>query len=287
MQTRIGDLTITLLQETDQSAICYANMDLLDRIATLSGLGTNPHRRKRVLQAIGRDERFTNDYIHIPIGNTERRVRVFFLTPPKTSPAQPIELPADPWLRRVFVGIILDLDPHAVTPSHSAAVAVVLPEAMQRLTTKQHQRICATYGMAGIERQRQTDQAHEAQRKRVTIRNSVRHGIHQLATYIRAHIPPIILPAPTATMLGDPLFWERVDCAGSCWTWQGALDHGSPTFKRNGKKHQARRYLYELYHGPIPLEHRIVVFCGADRCVRPEYLEAIHARDAFELRGVK
>ena len=64
----------------------------------------------------------------------------------------------------------------------------------------------------------------------------------------------------------------RAVAAGEHEHWRdsgrGAISYGSPTFKRNGKKQQARRYVYELCIGPIPLEHRVTTTCGEARCVR-------------------
>lgn len=287
MRTRIGEIAATLLQELQRTSIGYEDSDLLERIAELAGLSNNARRRHLVLQAIGRDDRFTRDFKHMPIGGIERRVRLFHLTAPQIPEPPPVELPADPWRRRVFIGTLLDLDPHDVTPDHAAAVAPLLPAAMQRLTRTQRRRICATHGIGGITHETVPQQAEASERRYVTIRNSIRVGMANLAAYIRERLVPLDQPAPTEPLPGDPLFWERVDRRGPCWLWQGTISYGSPTFKRNGKKRQARRYVYELCIGPIPLEHRVTTTCGEARCVRPEHLEAIHASEAFDINPLR
>lgn len=285
MRTHIGKIAAVLLQEMQRSSIGYDDRDLLEQIAILANLSDGPHRNAIVLQAIGRDDRFTRDFKHLPIGGIERRIRVFHLTTPQIPEPPPVELPADPWQRRLFVGTLLDLDPHDVTPSHAAAVAPLLPAAMQRLTRTQRRRICAAYGIGGVAHQTVPQQAADAARKYVTVRNSIRVGMGNLAAYIQERMAPPAPSAPVGALPGDALFWERVNRSGACWIWRGAISYGSPTFKRNGKKRQARRYVYELFIGPIPLEHRVVTTCGEERCVRPEHLEAIHASEAFGRSG--
>lgn len=283
MQTRIGEIATELLQELQRTSISYDDHTLLEQIATLANLSDGPHRNATVLQAIGRDHNFTRDFKHLLISGIERRIRVFHLAPPPTTEPPSVELPIDPWRRRVFIGTLLDLDPHNVTSSHAAAIAPLLPAAMQRLTRTQRSRICATYGIGGIAHQTVPQQAADAARKYVTVRNSIRVGMANLAAYIRERMPPLVSAAHMEALPGDTLFWERVDRSSACWLWRGAISYGSPTFKRNGKKQQARRYVYELCIGPIPLEHRVTTTCGEARCVRPDHLEAIHASEAFGL----
>jgi len=149
---------------------------------------------------------------------------------------------------------------------------------MTTLPPKQRERIMTTFGLNGQSTNRHGYVAEAEQRGLVTIRSSIRRGMAHLGALIRPQVEHMLIEHQAAPQQfpGDPLFWERVDRSGDCWRWIGTVDNGYPVFKRNGKKHMATRYVYELFNGPIPDGHHITHTCADSDplCVRPEHLLA-------------
>jgi len=281
MHTRIGTIALAYLAETGGTFIDYADTQAQAIIAERAGWADRPAERIRLelLAALDRDERFAKDFAHVAINGQTRKVRVYYRagTRPPGPPAPAVSLPLDPWRRRLFLGALLDIDPHAITDAHAVATLGVLPAALSRLPHTQRERIIKIFGLDEQPATSYAGQALAEQRGRLTIRSSIRSGMETLKAIVRTEVLATIASAtPPASLPGDPLFWERVDRSGSCWLWTGTKDKGYPVFKRNGKKHMATRYVYELYYGPVPDGHHITHTCEGDAtlCVRPEHLIA-------------
>jgi HNH endonuclease len=281
MHTRIGTIALGYLAETGSTTVGYADTEAQAIIAERAGWSGRPAERIRLelLAALDRDERFAKDFAHVAINGQTRKVRVYhragtsLLAPPTLA----VSLPLDPWRRRLFLGALLDIDPHAITDAHAVATLAVLPAALSRLPHTQRERIIKIFGLNHQPATSYTDQALSEQRGRLTIRSSIRSGMETLKAIVRTEVLATIDSAtPPASLPGDPLFWERVDRSGTCWLWTGTRDRGYAVFKRHGKKHMATRYVYELYYGPVPDGHHITHTCEGDTtlCVRPEHLIA-------------
>jgi hypothetical protein len=91
-------------------------------------------------------------------------------------------------------------------------------------------------------------------------------------------------------------FWEKVgphDDPNSCWLWaasnqgngNGKLKYGVFAGRRGPKGHMvlAHRFVYELYHGPIPkgltIDHVKARGCTSTLCVNPAHLEAVTMKE--------
>ena len=82
-------------------------------------------------------------------------------------------------------------------------------------------------------------------------------------------------PYDRATVLR---FWANTTAHGACLRWTGTLNRGTPQFSRRSDGNrlcvQARRYAYQLEHGPIPDDQQRIVLdtCGLALCVNPAHL---------------
>lgn len=79
-------------------------------------------------------------------------------------------------------------------------------------------------------------------------------------------------------------FWRKVHKTDKCWEWTGALNsygYGTVTRTIEGKRRQlmAHRVAHEIAVGPIPAGLTIDHLCRNKRCVRPDHLEPVTARD--------
>lgn len=71
-------------------------------------------------------------------------------------------------------------------------------------------------------------------------------------------------------------FWARVfPSRGGCWLWLGYRINGYAKMRVGGKNSQASRFVYELFHGPIPPGHQVDHLCRNRNCVNPWHLEAV------------
>jgi hypothetical protein len=286
MHTRIGTIALAFLAETGTTAIRYDDTEAQRIIAARAGWAAQPidHLRSELLRALERDERFAKAFVHVEIEGQTRKVRLYHPldAPPAATPTLAVALPLDPWRRRLFLGALLDLDPHDITDAHAASALAVLPEALMRLPPRQRERIITVFGLGGQPATAYAEQAATEQRGRLTIRSSVRLGMHTLKQFVRPVVFSSTLPIERSPDLpGDSLFWERVDRRGECWLWMGTLDNGYAVVKRQGKKQMATRYVYELYNGHVPDGHRVTHTCEGNtaRCVRPHHLIAVLPSD--------
>lgn len=72
---------------------------------------------------------------------------------------------------------------------------------------------------------------------------------------------------------------------GGCWIWTGALlPTGYGQMWNGSKPTSAHRLSYELRYGPIPKGLQIDHLCRVRRCIRPDHMEAVTARENW-LRG--
>jgi hypothetical protein len=80
-------------------------------------------------------------------------------------------------------------------------------------------------------------------------------------------------------------FMSYIEQSPDCWNWTGGLtSRGYGKFWRDGRTVSAHRTSYELHVGPIPDGLHIDHLCRNRRCVRPDHLEPVTARDNL-LRG--
>jgi hypothetical protein len=77
-------------------------------------------------------------------------------------------------------------------------------------------------------------------------------------------------------------FWSKVEPTGFCWLWTAALrtdGYGVFQTKNRGGIVRAHRYAYELLIGKIPSGLQIDHLCRVKRCVNPDHLEAVTAKE--------
>lgn len=82
-------------------------------------------------------------------------------------------------------------------------------------------------------------------------------------------------------------FWDRVDRAGDCWVWTGSTNkNGYGWFWWNGKNQRSHRVAWELTHGPIESDVKVLHTCDNPTCVNPDHLypgtDADNMRDKVE-----
>lgn len=82
-------------------------------------------------------------------------------------------------------------------------------------------------------------------------------------------------PRPALDRLAERF---EIDVFG-CWRWSGAGSNGYSTFTVEGIAKGAHRAVYELLVGPIPDGMQIDHLCGVRRCVNPDHLEPVTARE--------
>lgn len=91
---------------------------------------------------------------------------------------------------------------------------------------------------------------------------------------------------------GDPLvgapaederFWSRVEKTDSCWNWTGScFATGYASFWIPRRRVVAHRYAYELLIGPIPEGLQLDHMCHNRKCVNPDHLRPVTAKQNRE-----
>jgi HNH endonuclease len=75
-------------------------------------------------------------------------------------------------------------------------------------------------------------------------------------------------------------FWSNIEKTGSCWLWTAAITHeGYGSLTINNLKIYAHRFSYELHCGIIPGDLTVDHVCRVRRCVNPDHLRLLSARD--------
>lgn len=69
-------------------------------------------------------------------------------------------------------------------------------------------------------------------------------------------------------------FWRHVRKGDGCWEWTSSLVGGYGQFKVVADRTpvRAHRFSWELHHGPIPEELKVLHHCDNPPCVRPDHL---------------
>jgi DNA-binding XRE family transcriptional regulator len=68
-------------------------------------------------------------------------------------------------------------------------------------------------------------------------------------------------------------FWANVAKDDGCWLWAGYVQpdgYGQASYK--GRRIRAHRLSWELTHGPIPNDIKVLHTCDNPTCVRPDHL---------------
>jgi len=75
-------------------------------------------------------------------------------------------------------------------------------------------------------------------------------------------------------------FWAKVDQTLMCWEWTAAtFTNGYGMFTLRGHPLKAHRFAYELLVGRIPESLQLDHTCFNRRCVNPDHLEPVTARE--------
>lgn len=83
-------------------------------------------------------------------------------------------------------------------------------------------------------------------------------------------------------------FWSKVQKTDSCWLWTAAVDVNG--YGRVGTTRRrtalAHRVAYELVKGPVPDGLTLDHLCRTHRCVNPDHLESVTARENIIRAGL-
>lgn len=190
--SKLGTYTLEVLTATGVTCVHQANKALLDQIALAAGIQEYPSPHLQILNALDRDARFQKEITHVEHHGGSRRVRSFYLrTQQREAVTTAIQLPTDPWRRRQFVGNLLELNPHLVTPTHSDAVASLLPSVMPLVAPVARERIVRLYGLDGAP-PATTESLKTTHGTKLTVRSSIASSMQRLGKRIRAQLPAIM-----------------------------------------------------------------------------------------------
>lgn len=81
-------------------------------------------------------------------------------------------------------------------------------------------------------------------------------------------------------------FWAKVVKSPDCWEWSGSINKGGygefHIGGRGGKVVKAHRWIFQKRNGPVPDELQIDHTCRNPRCVRPDHLRLVTAKQNAE-----
>ena len=81
-------------------------------------------------------------------------------------------------------------------------------------------------------------------------------------------------------MSADRRFFDKVDGAGDCWVWLGAVnDRGYGEFSIRSRRVKAHRWAYEYLRSEIPDGLELDHLCRNRACVNPWHLEPVDHRE--------
>lgn len=77
-------------------------------------------------------------------------------------------------------------------------------------------------------------------------------------------------------------FKSKIEKTDTCWLWLGALDKGGYGIfmsSKEGIRFPAHRASYEIFKGKIPIGLQLDHLCRNRKCVNPNHLEPVTARE--------
>jgi hypothetical protein len=82
-------------------------------------------------------------------------------------------------------------------------------------------------------------------------------------------------------------FWAKVVKCGTCWLWTGALKGGYGIIRINPartdtRRAYAHRVAWQLAHGPVPNDMRLVRRCQTVLCVNPAHYALVSEDEQVE-----
>lgn len=86
----------------------------------------------------------------------------------------------------------------------------------------------------------------------------------------------------------DKELLQKIEKTDTCWNWLGWSKSGYGGLSKDGKRHRAHRYIYELLVGKIPEGLEIDHLCRNKKCVNPEHLEPVtHSENMRRTKGFR
>lgn len=82
----------------------------------------------------------------------------------------------------------------------------------------------------------------------------------------------------SSALWGDR-FWSKVQITPKCWVWTASLTTSGYGQFWIGRLLMAHRVAYELVKGPIPTGLQLDHLCRNRKCVNPDHLEAVTAKE--------
>jgi hypothetical protein len=83
---------------------------------------------------------------------------------------------------------------------------------------------------------------------------------------------------PQRTSIADRFIQKIHRADDGCWLWTGGKNENGYPLLWDADKHgmiRAHRFIYEIWHGPIPTGLVLDHLCRVRHCVNPQHLEAV------------
>lgn len=82
--------------------------------------------------------------------------------------------------------------------------------------------------------------------------------------------------------------WRSTQIAGDCWEFTGTRsDDGYGSIRHNGRMEKAHRVAYQLTHGSVPADLKVMHSCDNPPCINPAHLAIGTVADNNRDRHVK